>query len=135
MDELSDNSEGVLAALLALPRLIAGQDDLVRRGRHLSTVCIVGTRQDTVFLTIERGLVTAADGGPALLRAASFAYRADPAAWTGYWQAMPAPGFHDLLALTKSKKATVEGQIQTFLTHLQYFKDLLALPRGLGGTA
>ena len=42
---------------------------------------------------------------------------------------MPAPGWHDLLALTKREEATLEGDLHLFMTHLQYFKDVLALPR------
>jgi hypothetical protein len=48
---------------------------------------------------------------------------------------MPRPGWHDLLALTKRKEATLEGDLHPFMTHLQYFKDLLALPRHHGGGA
>ena len=42
---------------------------------------------------------------------------------------MPKAGFHDLLALTKRGEAVVEGELHPFMTHLQYFKDVLALPR------
>ena len=42
---------------------------------------------------------------------------------------MPKPGFHDLLALTKRGEAVLEGELHPVMTHLQYFKDLLALPR------
>ena len=41
----------------------------------------------------------------------------------------PRPGWHDLLALTKRGEATLEGDLHPFMTHLQYFKDVLALPR------
>jgi hypothetical protein len=46
-----------------------------------------------------------------------------------YWQAAPRPGFHDLLALTKRGEAMLEGDLHPFMTNLQYFKDVLALPR------
>jgi len=36
---------------------------------------------------------------------------------------------HDLLALTKRGEAIIEGELHPFMIHLQYFKDLLALPR------
>ena len=54
---------------------------------------------------------------------------ASPAAWAGYWQAVPRPGYHDLLALTKRGEAMLEGELHPFIAHLQYFKDVLALPR------
>jgi len=50
-------------------------------------------------------------------------------AWAEYWKPVPAPGWHDLLALTKREEATLEGDLHLFMTHLQYFKDVLALPR------
>ena len=63
------------------------------------------------------------------MRSWRFSYRASPAAWAGYWQAMPKPGFHDLLAMTKRGEAVLEGDLHPFIVHLQYFKDMLALPR------
>jgi len=39
------------------------------------------------------------------------------------------PGWHDLFALTKRGAASMEGDLRPFLQYLQYFKDLLALPR------
>jgi hypothetical protein len=42
---------------------------------------------------------------------------------------VPKPGFHDLLALTKRGEAVLEGDLHPFIAHLQYFKDVLALPR------
>ena len=44
---------------------------------------------------------------------------------------MPAPGWHDLFALTKRGAASMEGDFRPLLQHLQFFKDLLALPRRL----
>ena len=73
---------------------------------------------------------------PVLMRSWCFSYRASPAAWTEYWKPVPRPGWHDLLALTKNGKAVLEGDLLPFMTHLQYFKDVLALPRaGVGGSA
>ena len=45
------------------------------------------------------------------------------------WRPEPRPGWHDLLALTKRKQAVLEGDLHPFMAHLQYFKDVLALPR------
>ena len=42
---------------------------------------------------------------------------------------MPEPGWHDLLALTKRGAARIDGDCS--VSHLQYFKDLLAAPRRL----
>ena len=69
--------------------------------------------------------------GPRLMRSTAFTVRATEQAWTEYWQPMPSPGWHDLFALTKRGVASLEGDFQPLLQNLQFFKDLLALPRRL----
>ena len=66
---------------------------------------------------------------PVLMRSWRFSYRASAVAWAEYWKPAPRPGWHDLLALTKREEATLEGDLHPFMAHLQYFKDVLALPR------
>jgi hypothetical protein len=61
----------------------------------------------------------------------AFALRASREAWTEFWQRMPKPGFHDLIALTKFRHLKVDGDIKMFMTHLRYFKDVLASLRGV----
>lgn len=122
--------EIAIAALLDLPQRAEQEDDLIRRGRFLTLDCAVGTFMTPVFLRIEQGRVAEAVRGPALMRSVRFSYRATGDAWAAFWHTMPAPGFHDLLALTKRGAATLEGDLQPFIANLQYFKDLLALPRG-----
>jgi hypothetical protein len=60
------------------------------------------------------------------------AVRGSVAAWTALWQDPPPPGWHDLFALAKRGELSIEGNLQPFLAHLQYFKDVLALPRNAG---
>jgi len=48
---------------------------------------------------------------------------------------VPKAGWHDLLSLTKRGEAALEGDIQPFMTNLQYFKDVLALPRSQGAAS
>ena len=42
---------------------------------------------------------------------------------------MPAAGYHDLFALTKSGQARVEGDLRPLMANLRYVKDVLAKPR------
>lgn len=125
--------EEVVSTLLRLPELAEGEEDLRRRGRLLTVDCLIGTPRTPIYLSIGQGCVTAATRGPLLMRATRFSCRADPAAWAAHWEAMPKAGFHDLLALTKRGAASLEGDLHPFIAHLQYFKDLLALPRAAGG--
>jgi hypothetical protein len=80
-------------------------------------------------VSIRGGRIVETTSQPTLMRSWRFSYRASPAAWTEYWEPMPRPGWHDLLALTKRGEAVLEGDLHPFMAHLQYFKDLLALPR------
>jgi len=54
-------------------------------------------------------------------------------AWERHWQTIPEAGWHDLFALTKRGEASFDGDLRPLLQNLQYFKDLLALPRRLPG--
>ena len=42
---------------------------------------------------------------------------------------MPSPGYHDLFALVKDERLSIEGDMRVLVRHLQNFKDILAAPR------
>jgi hypothetical protein len=113
-----------------LPQLLAADADLVRRGRWLTVECRVDIGAEPFFLSIKGGALAALDRGPRLMRSTAFAFRASDEGWTNYWKPMPDPGWHDLFALTKRGAASMDGDLRPFLQNLQYFKDMLALPRG-----
>ncbi len=112
-----------------LPDLLAADIDLLRRGRWLSVDCRVDIGSEPFFLSIRDGALSAFERGARLMRSTAFAFCASDEAWTGYWKRLPEPGWHDLFALTKRGLATIDGDLRPFLQNLQYFKDLLALPR------
>ena len=114
----------------ALPALLAADDDLRRRGRWLGTDCRIDIGGEPFFLVIRDGALVALDRGTKLMRSSVFAFRATDEAWTQYWKSIPEPGWHDLFALTKRGAASMDGDLRPLLQNLQYFKDLLALPRG-----
>jgi len=105
-------------------------DRLAASGRFVTTEFLTGSFARPFHLTLRDGRVTAASAEPRLMRSWRFAFRATPTAWTEYWRPLPRPGWHDLLALTKRGEAALEGDLHPFLANLQFFKDLLALPRG-----
>jgi hypothetical protein len=112
-----------------LPALLAQDTDLLRRGRWLSVDCRVDVGDEPFFLSVRDGALSAFERGARLMRSTAFALRASDEAWTGYWKPVPDPGWHDLFALTKRGLASIDGDLRPFLQNLQYFKDLLALPR------
>jgi hypothetical protein len=112
-----------------LPRLLAADTDLLRRGRWLTVECRIDIGQEPFFLSIREGALASFDRGAKLMRSTAFSFRATEEAWASYWKPMPDPGWHDLFALTKRGVASMEGDLRPLLQNLQYFKDLLALPR------
>ena len=112
-----------------LPDLLAADEDLRRRGRWACVDCRVDIGDEPFFLAIVDGALTGFERGPRLMKGSAFTVRATEQAWTRYWAPVPEPGWHDLFALTKRGAASMEGDFRPLLQHLQYFKDLLALPR------
>jgi hypothetical protein len=107
------------------------------RGRLLDVDCLLGPTVQPFHVAIRAGAIVDMTPAPVLMRSSRFSYLASPQAWAAYWQSMPPAGWHDLLSLTKRGEATLSGDLHPFIAHLQYFKDVLALPRrhGFGGAA
>ena len=115
-----------------LPALLSANDDLRRRGRWVDTGCRIDVGDEPFFLTFRDGVLSALDRGFRLMHSTTFSFRATDEAWTEYWKPVPAPGWHDLFALTKRGAASMDGDLRPLLQNLQFFKDLLALPRWVG---
>ena len=119
----------IIEAFAGIPALLEKTPALIARGRFLDCECLLGPINHAFHVSIRQGRIVDLTPAPVLMRSWQFSYRASVAAWTEYWQVAPRPGFHDLLALTKRGEAVLEGDLHPFMTHLQYFKDVLALPR------
>jgi hypothetical protein len=114
-----------------LPELLAADTDLLRRGRWVTVDCRIDIGEQPFFVALENGDLAAFERGARLMRSSAFAIRASDDTWARHWQPIPAPGWHDLFALTKRGVASMEGDFRPLLQNLQFFKDLLALPRRL----
>lgn len=112
-----------------LPSLLAADPDLLRRGRWLTVECRVDIGDEPFFLSIREGALGGLERGARLMRGAAFTLRGSDEAWNNHWKKVPDPGWHDLFALTKRGVAAIDGDLRPLLQNLQYFKDLLALPR------
>lgn len=125
--------ERVLAERLrqAIAAACADDADLLRRGRMVDTCCLIEIGAEQLLLTIRNGRPAVAERVP-LLGSWEFAIRAGADAWSALWQPLPEAGWHDLFALTKRGAMRIEGSLQPFMANLQYFKDLVTLPRGGG---
>lgn len=112
-----------------LPSLLVADSDLLRRGRWLTVECRVDIGSEPFFLSIRDGALAAMERGARLMRGVAFTLRGSDEAWTNHWKKTPDPGWHDWFALTKRGAASMDGDLRPLLQNLQYFKDLLALPR------
>lgn len=114
-----------------LPDLLAADGDLRRRGQWVNVDCRIDIGAEPFYLTLRAGSLVKFTRGSRLLGSVSFGIHGTDEAWQHHWQAVPAPGWHDLFALTKRGAASMQGDLRPLLQNLQYFKDLLALPRRL----
>ena len=112
-----------------LPEVVNGNAALVRRGRFLTTTILIEVGEEAYLVEIEGGRIAAVIRGPQVMPRWSFALRAPRDAWAGFWEAHPAPGYHDLFALMKGRRLRVEGDVKLFMTHLRYVKEVLGALR------
>ena len=112
-----------------LPDLVNGDEGVVRRGRFLTTTFLLGIDDVEYSIKVIEGRIASFERGPFLMRPWSFALRASAEAWQRFWEATPAPGYHDLFAMKKRGVARVEGDIVPLMTHLRYVQDVITAPR------
>jgi hypothetical protein len=125
----------VVGRFESIPGLLDADRALLHAGRWLNVDCLLGPIGRPYLVAIRQGRIAEMSAAPTPMPSWRFSYTASSRAWTEYWRPEPEPGWHDLLALAKRGEASVEGDLHPFMTHLQYFKDLLALPRsGISGT-
>ncbi len=113
----------------AVPKVVNSDPHLVWRGRNLTADCLVQIGTVAFLLRLEEGSIRECRKGLPLLCSWVFAVRGSAQAWAALWQDPPPPGWHDIFALTKRGEMSLEGNLQPFMANLQYFKDILALPR------
>ena len=115
--------------IAALPALVNGDAAVVRRGRFLTTAFLLGIDDVEYLVTVSEGRIASFERGPFLMRPWTFALRASAETWQRFWEATPAPGYHDLFAMKKRGSARVEGDLVPLMTHLRYVQDVITAPR------
>jgi hypothetical protein len=127
------DDDRLATAFEQVPRLLEDDPDLIRRGAFFDARFQVGIGAIPFDVAVTAGRVSLLERGPFVMRSWRFAVRGTAEAWGRLWQPVPDPGWHDLFALTKRGCATLEGDLQPLMANLQYVKDLLVLPRRIGG--
>lgn len=113
----------------AIPGRVNSDRHLVWRGRTLTAECLVQIGSIPFLLKIEEGIVRECRRGVPLMHSWTFAVRGSARGWAAFWQDPPPPGWHDLFALTKRGELALEGNLYPLMANLQFFKDLITLPR------
>lgn len=90
---------------------------------------LLGFGEARRLVRVRSGCVTAIEIPAKPLQSWDFSICGTEQAWVAYWQTVPAPGWHDILALGKRGEMRIEGRLQPLMANLQQVKDLLALPR------
>lgn len=108
---------------------------LVNRGRYLTTTFLLEVGDDGYLIQVAEGRIANVKPGPFVSPSWSFALRAPREAWEKFWQPVPPPGYNDLIALSKYRRLRIEGDVRIFMTHLRYFKDMMATLRPGKATA
>jgi hypothetical protein len=123
------SSAETYASILSLPDLVNNDAALVRRGRYLTATFLVEAGDSQFLVRVVEGRIAAVEPGPFLMRSWTFAVRASDEAWQRFWEPVPAPGYHDLLAMKKLGAARIEGDLAPLMANLRYVKDVVAAPR------
>lgn len=115
-----------------LADMVNGDAALVHRGRFLTVDFLIEVGDQPFHVAVRNGRIEAVEPGPLLMRPWCFAIRASEAAWAEFQVAAPAPGYHDIFAMTKSGEARIDGDLQPLMANLRYIKDVIAAPRRAG---
>ncbi|MEM1306816.1 MAG: hypothetical protein AAGG99_04760 [Pseudomonadota bacterium] len=126
MDQDQAHAEEMVARL---PARAAADADLVRRARWFTCDWRLVIGDADYFVATEHGMITAFERGPFFMRSASFSLTASAAAWLAFWEPIPRPGAHDILAMSKAGTLTLSGDLTPLMRNLQVVKDFVALPR------
>jgi pimeloyl-ACP methyl ester carboxylesterase len=112
-----------------LAELVNADERLVRRGRFLTTTFLLESGDQAWLVRVVEGRIERVERGPFLMRAWSFAIRAAAESWRRFWEAVPAPGYHDLFAMSRNGHVRIEGDLVPLMTHLRYIQGVLTAPR------
>jgi hypothetical protein len=115
-----------------VPERVNADSHFVWRGRNLSASCLVQIGTTEYLLRCEEGRINECRKGLPLMCSWDFALRGSIRAWNELWQDPPKPGWHDLFALTKLGEITMDGNLYPLMSNLQFFKDIITLPRKAG---
>lgn len=113
----------------AMQRRLDETPHLLRLGRLFSDTVLIEVDGAEIYLGFEKGRLMSVTPGPSRKTPWRFALRTDAAALAAFWQAKPAPGFHDIFGLVKIGRGRIDGDILALVKNLRFFKEFMSLAR------
>jgi len=102
------------------------RSELSIMAQYLNTCFMISTVDDEYLVKIEKGIVTNVEEGPFVMPSCTFKLTASKEEWFKFLQTTPQPGSHDIIAMLRRKVLKFEGDLLPLMSHLLYFKFLLA---------
>ena len=102
------------------------RSELSIMAQYLNTCFMISTVDDEYLVKIEKGIVTNVKEGPFVMPSYTFKLTASKEEWFKFLQTTPQPGSHDIIAMLRRKVLKFEGDLLPLMSHLLYFKFLLA---------
>lgn len=118
------------AHVMRLPELVNANADLLRRAAWFRCDWLIGVGGAEFHVVSQPSRLERVERGPFFMRAWSFALVAPAEAWLAHWEAVPSPGAHDILAMSKRGDLKILGDLHPLMCNLQVVKDIVAAPRG-----
>ena len=94
--------------------------------QYLNTCFMISTIENEYLVNIEKGVVKNVEEGPFVMPSYVFKLTAPKNEWIKFLQHIPEPGSHDIIAMLRRKVLKFEGDLHPLMSHLLYFKLLLA---------
>ena len=94
--------------------------------QYLNTSFMISTIENEYLVNIEKGVVKNVEEGPFVMPSYVFKFTAPKNEWIKFLQHTPQPGSHDIIAMLRRKVLKFEGDLHPLMSHLLYFKLLLA---------
>ena len=118
-----------------LQELVNGDEALVRRGRWLTADMMLEIGDQRHLVKIRDGRIADISLLPLLAIPFDFAIIGTEEAWGEFWQPVPKPRHHDIMALIREGKMRIEGDLEKMMAHFLTLKMMLEKPRGAGNAA
>ena len=119
------------ALALKIPMLVNEDADLQRRANWFDSRWLLKIGAVEFHVVQTSGRIISFERGPFFMRAWSFGVAAEAKGWIAHWQPIPAPGDHDILAMSKRGALQLSGDLTPLMQNLQVVKDVLAAPRAI----